>query len=118
MGEYLLRIGKKSLEQVCYTACVLYSHATKGCILSAHYSTKKALQPPVLVAVGLIENPSEALVGVGPTMADLQSAALATWLQRLNVLSENSFGFYLSCFASASHPTDLAKTINGRDGIL
>src|SRR5262245_53042325 len=28
----------------------------------------------------------EALVGVEPTMADLQSAALATWLQRLKVL--------------------------------
>ena len=28
----------------------------------------------------------EALVGVEPTMADLQSAALATWLQRPNVL--------------------------------
>jgi hypothetical protein len=29
----------------------------------------------------------EALVGVGPTMADLQSAALATWLQRLVVIT-------------------------------
>jgi hypothetical protein len=29
----------------------------------------------------------EALVGVEPTMADLQSAALATWLQRLNYAS-------------------------------
>jgi hypothetical protein len=29
------------------------------------------------------EEEKEALVGVEPTMADLQSAALATWLQRL-----------------------------------
>jgi glutathione S-transferase len=31
-------------------------------------------------------NNKEALVGVEPTMADLQSAALATWLQRLKCL--------------------------------
>src|SRR5262245_12610798 len=35
----------------------------------------------------------EALVGVEPTMADLQSAALATWLQRLNYLLPTSLRF-------------------------
>jgi hypothetical protein len=29
----------------------------------------------------------EALVGVEPTVADLQSAALATWLQRLKLFA-------------------------------
>jgi hypothetical protein len=41
---------------------------------------------------GLQKKEKEALVGVEPTMADLQSAALATWLQRLKELLPVSLG--------------------------
>ena len=43
----------------------------------------------------------EALVGVEPTVADLQSAALATWLQRLEVHGD--------CEAVYSQSSNLGK---------
>ena len=50
--------------------------------MDAVSQVKKQQTPITTQIVTGARNLQEALVGVEPTMADLQSAALATWLQR------------------------------------
>jgi integrase len=62
--------------------------AMKAPLLDAAIGSAVSTEPDVACDVMRRDAPrdnQEALVGVEPTMADLQSAALATWLQRLRV---------------------------------
>jgi hypothetical protein len=58
-------------------------------------------------------------VGVGPTMADLQSAALATWLRRLLVgywYRTQTAGFLTKAAKSGKCDGDHSKTLPVREG--